>query len=83
MGDFLMGAGLLSLPQGAAFGIAQTQPNMVSMEAMNHKQQAMIQMGAKLISSSASFNTASEAIIASASENSRLQTLMDNLVAGL
>ena len=80
MDNFLMGAGLLSLPQGAAFGIEQTQPNMVSMEAMNHKQQAMIQMGAKLISSSVSFNTASEAIIASASENSRLQTLIDNLV---
>jgi len=71
---------LLALPQGAAFGIEQTQPNMVSMEAMNHKQQAMIQMGAKLISSNASFNTASEAIIASASENSRLQTLIDNVV---
>ncbi len=77
---FLMGSGLLALPQGATFGIEQTQPNMVAMEAMNHKQQSMISLGAKLISPDMSFNTASEAIIASASENSRLQTLMDNVV---
>lgn len=80
MKGFSFGAGvLLAGPEGSAFGIMQAEPNTLAYEAMQYKQKAMIAMGAKLISSDMSFNSASEAIIASASENSRLQTIIDNV----
>lgn len=66
-------------PEGSSFGIAQPQPNSMAFEAMTHKQQVMVSLGAKLVNAQVSFNSASEAIIANASENSRLQTSMDNV----
>ncbi len=77
---FSFGAGvMLTGPEGASFGLMQVEPNTMAYEAMKYKQEAMISMGAKLISAQVSFNSASEAIIASASENSRLQTIIDNV----
>jgi Domain of unknown function (DUF4055) len=78
--NFSFGAGvMLTGPDGASFGLMQVEPNTMAYEAMKYKQEAMIAMGAKLINAQVSFSSATEAIIASASENSRLQTIIDNV----
>ena len=78
-----LGSGtLMVLPQGGTFEIVQAQPNSQAMEAMIYFRQEMMAMGAKLSGEAgAGFNTATEAMIASASENGRLQTGMDNIEA--
>lgn len=83
LSGFSFGSGvLLTGPDGSAFGMFQAQPNSQAYEAMLYKQAAMVAMGAKMINASVSFNTATEAVIASVSENSRLQTVMDNVQSG-
>jgi hypothetical protein len=77
---FQMGSGsMLPLPEGSSFGYAQPAQNQPALEGMREKQQAMVQLGAKLVNPNVSFKTASEAIIANSSENSRLQTIIDNV----
>lgn len=39
----------LLLPQGAAFGMAQAQPNSLAKEAMEHKEAQMVAVGARMI----------------------------------
>lgn len=77
---FRMGSGSLFVgPQDSSFGIAQPEPNQTAFEAMQYKQSVMVSLGAKLINSDVSFNSATEAIIANSSENGKLQTVIDNV----
>ena len=48
----------LLLPQGAAFGMAQAQPNSLAAEAMEHKEVQMIAVGARMIEGTKANKTA-------------------------
>ena len=79
-GKFSLGSGsFLPLPEGGSFGIEQTQPNQQAFEAMGHKQEQMMAMGAKMVTPESMSNSATEAAINNESEKSVLQTTMDNV----
>jgi hypothetical protein len=64
----------------AKFGIVQPEPNEQAFEAMNHKQEQMIALGAKLITNESSrFSTATEAAINSSSQTSKLAQMIGNI----
>lgn len=46
------------LPQGAQFGMAQAQPNMLAKEAMEHKEEQMVKIGARMIEATKANKTA-------------------------
>lgn len=48
------------LPQNGAFGFAQVQPNTLAKEAMDHKEEQMISLGARLLETTRANKTASE-----------------------
>jgi len=76
----ILGAGtLVPVPPGEKFGIEQAGENTMAFEAMGHKQEQMIALGVKAVSSASSFNTATEAAISNTSETSFLQGVMDNV----
>jgi len=75
-----LGSGaMIPVPQGGQFGIEQTQPNSQAFEAMSHKQDQMIALGAKMITGGGSFNSATEAAINNQSETSFLQSVIGNV----
>ena len=79
----LLGSGsFLPLPEGASFGIAQTEPNSQAFEAMGHKEKQMVAMGAKMISAEGSFDSATEAAINNQGEASFLDSVIDNVTDG-
>ena len=81
-GVFLGSGALLTGPEGAQFGIEQTQPNTQAFEAMNHKQDQMVAMGAKMVTADGGFNTATEASMNNKGETSFLQSVMSNVNGG-
>lgn len=82
-GVALFGSGtLLPFPAGAEFGIAQVTPNAMSFEAMGHKQNQMLAMGAKMVDpNSAVFKTATEASINDSADKSFLEAIQENVEA--
>ena len=80
LSGFSIGSGeLMALGQDMDAKLLQPSPNTLAMEGMKHKEQIMISLGAKLINSDLSFNTATEALISTSAENSRLQTIIENV----
>lgn len=77
---FKLGSGrLMGLPEGAAFGIAQPEPNQQAFEAMNHKQEQMIALGAKLITNDGQLKTATQAVMNNTSQTSKLAQIIGNV----
>lgn len=82
-GGVQLGSGaMFVVPQGEKFGIEQVQPNIMAFEAMSHKENQMIALGAKMINPNGSFDSATEAAINNQSEASFLQSVMDNVESG-
>lgn len=73
---------LLPVPTGERFGIEQVQPNTMAFEAMGHKENQMVALGAKMVDPNNSFNSATEASINNQSEVSFLQSIKDNVQDG-
>lgn len=65
--------GAIPLPVGGSAELLQAEPNTLAFEAMTHKEQQMIALGAKLIENTGTQQTATEATI---------DTVMDNSVVG-
>lgn len=83
-GGVSLGSGsVLFGPENSAFGIAQTLPNQQAHEAMIHKQDQMVAMGAKMISAKDSFDSATEAAINNQGETSYLETIKDNVESAI
>lgn len=70
---------LLPLPDGGSAGLIQADPNNLVGEAMKHKEEQMVKLGAKLIEAATVARTATEAKITEASENSILSTAASNV----
>lgn len=66
------------LPAGGSAELLQAQPNSMAFEAMEHKEQQMVALGAKLIENSGTQQTATEAAIDSVMDNSILGTCARN-----
>jgi hypothetical protein len=82
-GGLTIGSGaFIPVPAGEQFGIVQVQPNSMAFEAMGHKEKQMLAMNAKMVSPDGSFDTATEATINSQSENSFIQSIVDNIETG-
>lgn len=72
--------GAVPLPQGGAAGLLQADPNNLPFEAMKHKEDQMIALGAKLVEIKAgNRTTATEAEIDDASETSILVNVSKNV----
>lgn len=67
------------LPRGSTFGFAQAQPNMISLEAMNKKEEQMKALGARLLEKGLAIKTATQANSESASEHSVLSLVVSNV----
>lgn len=78
-----LGSGaVLPLPEGAAFGIEQTQPNAQAFEAMGHKEKHMVRLGARAVTSDQpSARSATEASIENTNNTSVLFDVMANVQA--
>jgi len=70
--------GGIPLPVGASAGILQPSPNTMPYEAMKHKEEQFLALGAKLVSPNSSTQTATEAEMNNTSETSILATLANN-----
>lgn len=76
--DFGTGA-MLVAPQGANVGLLQANENQVHSEAMKHKEEQLIMLGARLITgNTGGVETAEAARIRFSSENSVLDTISTN-----
>lgn len=69
----------ISLPEKASAMMLQAQPNIMPIEAMRHKQEQMVAMGAKLIQPSVVQRTATEAGIEKSAENSIVSNVAKNV----
>jgi hypothetical protein len=67
------------LPVGGQYGFAQVQPNMVSFEAMAHKEEQAKALGARLLEKGLAVKTATQASADSASEHSVLSLVVSNV----
>lgn len=67
------------IPMGAEATLLQAAPNNLVFEAMKHKEEQMIALGAKMIEANSSTKTATEASGDLADESSILTTLANNL----
>lgn len=67
------------LPAGGSAELLQAQPNSQAFEAMGHKEKQMIALGAKLIESSGTVQTATEVTTDSIMDNSVLGTCARNV----
>ena len=74
-------ASAVGLPQGANAMLLQPSPNSQPMEAMNHKEELMKAIGAKLVEPNAASRTATEAMIEETSEASVLASIAENVSA--
>ena len=79
--DIALGArGAVALPSGGVAGLLQAAPNTMPFEAMKHKEDQMIALGAKLVEIKAgNRTTATEAMIDDASETSILVNVSRNV----
>tara|TARA_R110002049_G_scaffold307028_2_gene506454 strand:- start:1537 stop:2976 length:1440 start_codon:yes stop_codon:yes gene_type:complete len=67
------------LPKGSTFGYAQALPNMISFEAMKHKEDQMKSLGARLLEKGLAVKTATQSNSESASEHSVLSLVVSNV----
>lgn len=67
---------------GGTISLVQMEPNSAAMEAMTHKEDQMVRLGAQIITSSAGNETAEAARIRSGAETSVLNTLVRNVSEG-
>lgn len=70
--------GGVMLPAGGSAGILQAAANIQPYEAMRHKEEQFLALGAKLVSPNTSTQTATEAEMNNTSETSILATLANN-----
>lgn len=70
---------LLPLPENGSAGMLQADPNTMVAEAMKHKEEQMVKLGAKLVEAVTVARTATDAMISEASENSILSTSAGNV----
>lgn len=78
-GTIQLGArGAVPLPDGGSAGLLQAQANTMPFEAMKHKEEQFIALGAKLVSPNGGTKTATEAQISNTTETSILSTLAVN-----
>jgi hypothetical protein len=75
--------GAIPLNQGADAKMLQINPNSMPIEAMRHKEDQMISLGAKLIQPSAIVKTATESTMEKSSENSILTCTSKNTSSGI
>ena len=66
------------LPVGGSAGLLQAAPNIMPIEAMRHKEEQFLALGAKLVSPSGKVKTATEAGIDNVTETSVLSSLSAN-----
>lgn len=77
---FVLGSGSLYVgPEGSSFGVAEVSSDPLLATKLETIQQNIISLGGKMINSGVSFSTATEAKIATASENSVLKNVTDNV----
>lgn len=69
------------LPEGGQMALVQAEPNTLSFEAMGHKEDQMIAIGAKIIERAEAQRTATEVGAEKDSENSVLGTVAQNVSA--
>ena len=69
----------IPLPTGATAGLLQAAANIMPFEAMGHKENQMVALGAKLVEQKSVQRTATEANIEEASENSILSSSAKNV----
>lgn len=69
----------IPLPVGGSAELLQAQPNTMAMEAMKHKEDQMIALGAKLLENSGTQQTATEATQDNVMDNSVLGTCARNV----
>ena len=67
------------LPIGADAGLIQANPNQLTFEAMKHKEEQMIALGARILQNSEVQKTATEVTIEYTSENSILSSIANNV----
>lgn len=72
---------LLLLPEGGSAGLIQAESNQLASEAMKHKEEQMVKLGAKLIESVTVQRTAKDATMQEASETSVLSQASENVSA--
>lgn len=71
--------GAIPLPVGGSAELLQAEPNTMAFEAMGHKEEQMIALGAKLIENSGTQQTATEATQDNIMDNSVLGTCARNV----
>jgi hypothetical protein len=71
--------GVIPLPEGAAAGLLQMEPNSGAKEAMEHKERLMVALGAEIVQVKTVQRTATEASQEKASRSSVLSTTADNV----
>jgi hypothetical protein len=71
----------LMLPAGGSGAIVQPAANSLAFEAMRHKEEQMVRLGAKIVEASGVQRTATEAGMDEASENSVLSNVARNVSA--
>lgn len=69
----------IPLPEGGSGGLLQVAPNSLPAEAMRHKEDQMIALGAKLIETSNVQRTATEVVIKDFGEHANLTTVSKNV----
>lgn len=67
------------LPEGGNAGLLQVNPNTLPAEAMKHKEQQMVALGAKLLDTGNTYRTATEAVIKDFGEHANLTTVSNNV----
>jgi hypothetical protein len=83
-GKILLGSrAAVLLPVGADAKLLQAAPNTIPSEAMKHKEDQMVAIGAKLVMQKRVQKTATEAIVDSSSEGSVLSNVSVNVSQGL
>lgn len=69
----------IALPEGGAGGLLQVEANSMPSEAMKHKEQQMVALGAKLIETATVERTATEVVIRDFGEHANLSTVSQNV----
>lgn len=81
-GEVLLGSrAFLPLPVNSQAGLLQVAPNSMTKEAMEHKEDQMVALGARLVENQSVQRTATETTIESMVDNSVLSTVADNVSA--
>jgi len=73
--------GAVPLPEGGSAGLLQSTANIQPIEAMKHKEEQFLALGAKLLSTSGTQKTATESNINNVTETSLLSSLANNTSA--